>query len=349
MVPVSPAELPTRPAELEAAARAVLDPQLYDYLAGGAGDELGLREAVTAWARWAPRARVLAGCAERSTDVTLLGRAASPVLVAPMAGQAGVHPSGEVGLARAAAAAGSVYVLSTRAAVSPTELARSVPSGRHWLQLYVLQDRSVGEGLVREAAGAGFEAVVLTADAPVLGARDREVGNTYVGPAGPAVGAGIRQDPSLGWRDLEQLVAAAGLPVVLKGVLEPDDAVRAVECGVAAVVVSTHGARQLDTVVPSAVALPEVVAAVDGAVPVLVDGGIRRGTDVLVALALGASAVLVGRPLLWGLAVGGPTGAQRVLERLTDELSIAQALVGVPGATELVGAGERVLRRAHWR
>ena len=345
-----PAELPTRPEDLERAAAAVLDPELYGYLAGGAGDEITLSEAVRAWRAWAPRTQVGVDVGERSGSVPVLGRTGPPLLVAPMAGQAGIHPSGEVGLARAAAAVGIPYVLSTRAAVTCGELAEAVPDGRHWLQLYVLTDGSVSAGLVIDAVQAGFEAVVVTVDAPVLGSRDREVGISYVGPREPAVGAGVRQDPTFTWTGLEALVASAGVPVLVKGVLEPVDAVRAAECGAAGVVVSTHGGRQLDTVVPSAVALPEVVEALAGrGVEVLVDGGIRRGTDVLVALALGASAVLVGRPLLWGLALAGPDGAQLVLERLLGELSVAQALVGVPAAAELVGAGERVLRRADWR
>jgi isopentenyl diphosphate isomerase/L-lactate dehydrogenase-like FMN-dependent dehydrogenase len=349
MVPVDPRSLPTRPFELEAAAASVLG-EHFGYFAGGAGDEVSLAEARTArtartaWGAWAPRPRALVDVSVRSSQVELLGRTGPPLLVAPMAGQA-VFTGGEVGLAGAAAGVGVPYVMSTRSTVTCAQLAAGAPGGRHWLQLYELRDRSVGAQLVDEAVDAGFEAVVLTVDAPVLGTRDREVGLSWTTPP-PARGAGISQDPSLTWDALSALVQRCPLPVLVKGVLESADAVRAVDCGAGGIIVSNHGGRQLDTVVPTAVALPEVLEAVRGRVPVLVDGGIRRGTDVLVALALGAAAVLVGRPLLWGMALAGPAGAEVVLQRLLSELDVALALVGVPLAADLT---PDVLRRADWR
>lgn len=321
-----------------AAARAVLDDGAWAYYAGGAGDEGTLRANESAWAAWALRPRVLVDVSAVDLGVTVLGeRWPHPLLVAPMAHQVGVHPSGEVGLAGAAAAAGATYCLSTSASTTPAALAAAVPEGRRWFQLYVRDGVEGARRQVAEAVDAGCSAVLLTVDLPVVGVRDRELRHPWAPSPAVSTIAASGQVPlaALTWRDLEVLVRACSVPLLVKGVLDPRDARLAVDAGVSGVVVSNHGGRQLDRVLPTAVVLPEVVAEVGGEVDVLVDGGLRRGVDVVTALALGARAVLVGRPLLWGLAVDGQAGAQRVLRLLLDEVGTALALLGVPRAEDL--------------
>jgi isopentenyl diphosphate isomerase/L-lactate dehydrogenase-like FMN-dependent dehydrogenase len=236
--------------------------------------------------------------------------------------------------------------LSTIATARPAEVADAAPGACRWFQLYCFRDRAVTQTLIDEAVEFGYEAIVLTIDAPRVGWRERDLRSGFVVPAdvtvpsvaaalGADVAIGVAEvfallDPTLTWSDLEQLVSACELPVLVKGVLTSEDAELALEHGAAGVIVSNHGGRQLDGVAPSAEALPEVADAVSGRVPLLVDGGIRRGTDVLVALALGADAVMVGRPPLWGLAAAGETGALRVLQILRNELEFALALAGCP-------------------
>lgn len=317
------------------------------YYAGGAGDERTVRDNVAAWARRRLRPRVLVDVSGVSPATTVLGTPVStPVLVAPVALQRMAHPSGEPGTARAAAAAGTIMTLSTLATSTPGEVAAAVPGATRWYQLYVTRDRSVSSSLLDQAVEHGFEAVVLTVDAPVPGRRERDLRVDFRVPPHvemPAVAAALGRssgitaadffsmvDPSLTWHDLEQLVAASPVPVLVKGIHTAEDARLAVEHGAAAVVVSNHGGRQLDGVPATADLLPEVVEAVADRVEVLVDGGVRRGVDVAVALGLGARAVLVGRPVLWGLTVGGEEGVRDVLAMLTDELATALALLGCP-------------------
>jgi 4-hydroxymandelate oxidase len=322
------------------------------YFAGGACDEVTLGDNVAAWRRWRLRPRVLAGVSEVRTSATVLGAEVSmPVLVAPVAYQRLVDDEGEVGMARAVAAAGTVMCLSTLATARPSEVAAQAPGGRRWFQLYCFRDRGVTRALMDEAVAAGFEAVVVTVDAPRGGRRERDLRTGFSIPEGlgvPSVRAALGvdrevtieetfalMDPSLGWRDLEAIASECSLPLVVKGVLSAEDAALAVEHGAAGVVVSNHGGRQLDCVLAGADALPEVVEAVEGRAAILVDGGVRRGTDVAVALALGADAVMVGRPAVWGLAVAGARGAQRVLELLRDELELALALCGCSSPADL--------------
>jgi isopentenyl diphosphate isomerase/L-lactate dehydrogenase-like FMN-dependent dehydrogenase len=347
-------------ADFERVASEQLDAGVLGYFAGGAGDELTLRENVEAWKRWRFRPRVLAGAGEVSTGVELLGAPLSmPVLVAPVAYQRLADPEGEAGMARAAAAAGTAMCLSTLATMRPSEIAAAAPAGRRWFQLYCFRDEAVTRALVDEAVDSGFEAIVVTVDAPPAGNRERDRRTGFEIPAGlgvPSVAAamGVERsvtigetfglmDLSLTWSDIEDLVAEYSLPVLVKGVLAPEDAELAVAHGAAGVVVSNHGGRQLDRALASGDALPEIVDAVGGRVPVLVDGGIRRGVDVAVALALGADAVLVGRPALWGLAAGGAEGVRRVLGLLREELELALALCGCRTPAEL---GRAHLRRA---
>jgi isopentenyl diphosphate isomerase/L-lactate dehydrogenase-like FMN-dependent dehydrogenase len=268
------------------------------------------------------------------------------------------HDDGEAGMARAAAKAGTLMCLSTIATARPSEVAAAAPDGHRWFQLYCFKDRAVTQTLIDEAVEFGYEAIVLTVDAPRLGWRERDMRAGFVVPASitvPSVAAALGADvpigpaeafalldPTLTWADLEQLVSGCDLPVLVKGVLTAEDAELALEHGASGVIVSNHGGRQLDGVAPSAEALPEVADAVSGRALVLVDGGVRRGTDVLVALALGADAVMVGRPALWGLAAEGEQGALRVLKILRNEFELALALAGCP--TPAAVTGEHVRR-----
>jgi isopentenyl diphosphate isomerase/L-lactate dehydrogenase-like FMN-dependent dehydrogenase len=338
-------------ADFEQAAAAKLEPGVLGYFAGGAGDEVVLRDNVEAWQRWRLRPRMLAGLREWGTSASVLGaEVASPILVAPVAYQGLVDPEGEVAMARAAAAAGTVMCLSTLATTRPSDLAAAVPEGRRWFQLYCFEDEGVTDALRDEAIASGFEAIVVTVDAPRGGNRERDLRHGFRIPEElgvPSVEAALGSDravtieetfalmdAALSWADLERLASGCEVPVLVKGVLTAEDATLAVEHGAAGVVVSNHGGRQLDRCLATADALPEVVEAVAGRATVLVDGGIRRGVDVAIALALGADAVLVGRPALWGLAAGGQEGAMRVLELLRQELELTLALCGCesPGA-----------------
>jgi len=340
-------------ADYELAAEAVLDPSALSYFAGGAGDEITMRDNVLAWRRLAIQPRVLVGVEHRDPGVTILGRPRPhPLIIAPMAYQGLAHAEAEAGTARAAAATGSIMCVPTFATTTLAALVEAVPTAPRWFQVYVLSDRGITRELVAQAAEHGCEALVVTADLPVVGVRERELRSEaevqsatgdMVGQAGPAGADGIvtpadlaaHVDASLDWSDIERLASDSGLPVLVKGILTPRDALLAAEHGARGVVVSNHGGRQLDTVLAGADALAPVIDAVGDRLDVLVDGGIRRGTDVLKALALGACAVLVGRPVLWGLAVGGAAGAQHVLEILLGELDVALALAGAPRAAEL--------------
>ena len=327
--------------DVEGLAAARMDPYWFAFLQGGAGAERTLAENVAAYARWRPRQRVLCGIESASTGVTVLGqKLGSPVVVAPVAYQRMVHPDGEEALARAAAASGSAFCLSTFATASPEDVAAAAPDAVRFLQVYVFRDRGVTRELVAEAVEAGYSAVFLTVDLAVVGARDRERRVTWTFPEDSlpavrrAIAAGTENDalaiidPSLDWAYLEELVSSTPVPVVVKGVLDAEDAVLAAEHGAAGIVVSNHGGRQLDGVMPTLEALPSIVDAVGDRIEVLLDGGIRRGTDVVAALALGARAVLAGRVPVWGLAAGGEDGAREVLELLRDEVRTALHLMG---------------------
>jgi isopentenyl diphosphate isomerase/L-lactate dehydrogenase-like FMN-dependent dehydrogenase len=353
-------EEPINVADFERIAAARLDPGVLGYFAGGAGDELTLRDNVAAWSRWRLRPRVLVDVSKVSTAAEVLGGPVSmPVLVAPVAYQRLVDPEGEIGMARAAAEAGTVMCLSTLATARPSEVAAAAPAGRRWFQLYRFRDAAVTRALVDEAVESGFEAIVVTVDAPRGGNRERDRRTGFRIPATlgvPSVAAamGVERtvtieetfalmDPRLGWSDLEQLVDECRLPVLVKGLVTAEDAELAVAHGAAGIVVSNHGGRQLDRVLATGDALQEVVDAVAGRAAVLVDGGIRRGVDVAVALALGADAVLVGRPAVWGLAAAGSEGAGQALGLLRDELELALALCGCASLSAL---GRDHVRRA---
>ncbi|HUP99472.1 MAG TPA: alpha-hydroxy acid oxidase [Aeromicrobium sp.] len=320
----------------------------YDYFAGGAGDEITLRANAMSWTRPEFLPRVLVDVAERNTSVTVLGqRWRHPVAVAPMAYQRHAHPDGERAMAMAAAATHSTMVLSSQTTTSPRDVADAAPGSRLWFQLYVFRDRQISFDLVAEAKDAGYEALVITVDFPVGGWRDRDLRSGFavqhpvaINPGGHALSTGelfAQHDPSPTWDDVNAFAEAAGMPVLLKGILRTDDARRAVEAGAAGIVVSNHGGRQLDTVATAAAVLPQIVDGVGGAIDVLVDGGVRRGWDVGKALALGASAVFVGRPLLWSLARGGASGAESALAQVVAEFDSTLALLGCPRAADLDG------------
>jgi isopentenyl diphosphate isomerase/L-lactate dehydrogenase-like FMN-dependent dehydrogenase len=339
---------PLNVSEYERLAEERLEPGAFGYFAGGAGDEWTLRENVAAFNRWVLRPRMLVDVGNVTTATRVLdGEVAMPILVAPTALQRLAHADGEGATARAAAAAGTIFCLSTIASLSPAELAAAAPDGRRWFQLYWSRDRGFTKGLVEAAAEGGFEAIALTVDLPAGGRRERdlraafEVPGDFPFPNLPEPMEGDLQealgwivDPTITWRDLEWLASLTELPLVVKGILTAEDAELACGHGAAAVVVSNHGGRQLDGVAATLDALLEVVEAASGRAEILLDGGIRRGTDVVKALALGAQAVLVGRPVLWGLAVDGEAGVRRVLELLRDEVALALTLLGCasPGA-----------------
>ena len=329
-----------------------LGPGAWSYFAGGADDERTLRWNLEAYARWQLRPRILCDVTDVSTSTTVLGTpVALPVLVAPVAFQRMAHPGGEAATARAAASTGTVMCLSTIATATPADVDAAAPGAPRWFQLYVFKDWGLTSALVQQAVDAGSTAVVLTADTPYLGRREGplrtgfEIPEDVRIPAVDAARGGLQPfslhehfdlfSPSVSWRDVERLAGLSGLPVVVKGVLTAEDARLACEHGAAAVGVSNHGGRQLDGVPGTLDALPEVVEAVDGRVEVYLDGGIRRGTDVAKALALGARATLAGRAVLWGLAVGGEEGARHVLDLLRDEIRLALSLLGCTSPEEV--------------
>ncbi len=345
---------PINLADFEELARQRVEPGAWGYVAGGAEDELTLRENLAAYRRIRLLPRVLVDVSRVDPATTVLGqRVAFPVLLAPTAFQALAHPDGELAMARAAAAAGTIAVVSTMSGYPLEDVARAAP-GPKWFQLYCYRERDVTRRFVERAEAAGYGAICLTVDLPRVGNRERDLRNQFRLP--PAVRPRNFQefvdveggsnelffqyiqrlvDPSLTWEAVDWLRSITRLPVLLKGILTAEDARRAVEHGVAGIVVSNHGGRQLDGVPATIEVLSDVADAVQGQAEVLVDGGVRRGTDVLKALALGAKAVLVGRPYLYGLAVDGEAGARRVLEILKTELELALALTGCPTVSGL--------------
>jgi 4-hydroxymandelate oxidase len=342
--------LPRTLAEFAARAKSLLPPAVHDYLATGAADEITLEANVAAWRNLALRQRVLAGFSQWDTTVTLLGKERPhPFLVAPTAWQTLAHPGGEAEHVRGVGRAGGIYVLSCWSSMPLQEVAEAAPDAARWFHVHLFTDRGLTDELVAEAAGLGFEAIVLTVDQPVAGHRYRTMTGHFARPESVVLrGRKAVLDATITWDDVAALGASTSLPLVVKGVLDADDARLAVEAGVDGIVVSNHGARQLDTVLPTAAALPPIADAVGGAVDVLVDGGIQRGTDAVKALALGASGVLVGRQMLWGLACGGADGAQRSLELLVGELGTALAIMGYERASDLDRAALLAAPWAGW-
>jgi isopentenyl diphosphate isomerase/L-lactate dehydrogenase-like FMN-dependent dehydrogenase len=337
--------LPLNCDEYEALAESIVEAAPWAYLRGGAGDEHTLRSNREAFHRWSFRPRVLVDVGAVTTETSVLGtKLASPLIVAPVAFQRLYHPEGELATARAAAAERTAMCVSTMTSYTHRELADGAPGLEQWAQLYVLTDEGATRAHLDEAVEAGCTAIVLTVDTPLLGRREGELRSGFsVAPDVPipyvaaAIGA-VAHSPSthsggvfstsVTWRDLEWIAESTKLPVVMKGILTREDALLAVEHGAAGVIVSNHGGRQLDGAPATLDALEEVVEAAAGRMEVLFDGGVRRGSDAVKALALGARAVLVGRPVVWGLAADGEAGARHVLSLLRDEVELALGLLG---------------------
>lgn len=338
--------------ELEMKARELLPQTAYDHQASGANDEITLHENRVAYERIALLPHMLVDVSQRHMGTSALGEPVSmPIFIAPTAFQGLAHPEGEVATVRAAGAAKTLMTLSTLSTFSIEEV-MTAATGPVWFQLYVLKDRAVSAALVKRAEAAGCKGIVLTVDAPLLGRRERDLRNQFKMPdapmatnllngglqeppgntPGPGLAPGIASlfDTALTWKDIDWLTSITKLPVLVKGILRSDDALLSVKHGASGVIVSNHGARQLDTTPPTISILPEIVDVVGSKVEVYVDGGIRRGTDVLKAIACGARAVFIGRPALWGLASGAEAGVRYVLEMLRQEFDLAMALSGCP-------------------
>jgi 4-hydroxymandelate oxidase len=344
-------------ADYEAQARQTISGSILDYYDGGANDEITLRDNPAAFGRIPLYPRVFRGTDRRDTSTTVLGFPVTmPVIVAPVALLGMIHPDGETPAARATTAVGSIFVLSTFS-VTPVEAIVEAATGPVWFQLYVYKDRGASEALVKRVEAAGCSALELTADAPILGSRERDVRNSFALPEGlwapnltadaalplPESGTGspfagafaALVDPGLTWDDVAWLQSITTLPVLVKGIVRADDAKRAVDAGASGIIVSNHGGRQVDTAPATIDVLKSITDAVGDTVEVLVDGGIRRGTDVVKALALGARGVQIGRPVLWGLAVAGEQGVADVLDVLREELDLAMALTGCRSVADI--------------
>jgi 4-hydroxymandelate oxidase len=340
--------------DAERMAEQAVTPEAWSYMVGGAGDERTLRWNREAFSRFCFRPRVLVDVSSVSTGTTVLGTPVSmPALVAPMAFQQIAHEEGEVAMARGAGDAGTLMCVSTVATATPAEIAEAAPGAPRWLQIYVFRDRGVSDEVIEQALEAGFTALVLTADLPVYGIRHREARTGFEAPEDdvPAIVAARARggepeghhsldllESGLEWDYVTELCERWKVPVLVKGLVTAEDAILACEHGAAGVVVSNHGGRQLDGAIASLDALPEVVDAVGDRAEVYLDGGVRRGTDVVMALALGARAVLVGRPALYGLAFGGSKGVEQVLEILREETENALALLGCRSPSEVTAA-----------
>jgi 4-hydroxymandelate oxidase len=341
--------------DFEPLARQKLSPMAYEYIAGGAGDEITVRENIAAFDRIRLLPRILVNVSNIDTRVNLFGHELScPILLAPAAYHRLIHPEGELESARGAAEAGAVLVVSSFATTAVEEIAQA--SSNLWFQLYVQRDREFTRALVERAQNAGCRALCVTVDTPVIGIRHHEKRTAFCLPPGldcPMLeGLGDKElrtmhrplasaiyspvfDPAFTWKDIEWLCSFARVPVMLKGVLNPEDASLAVKSGASGIIVSNHGGRNLDTVPATIDALPAVVAKISGRIPILLDGGIRRGTDVVKALALGARAVLIGRPYLYALAVAGAEGVRTAIAILRSELEMSMALLGRPCISQI--------------
>lgn len=339
-------ETPINISDYEALAQTRLDKPVWDYYFGGSGDELTLQANRAAFERIRLRPRFLVDVSTIDTRTTVLGIPVSmPILIAPSACHCMAHPQGELATARGAGAVDTLMVASTVATRSLEEIAEAA-TGPLWFQLYVYQDRDFTASLVKRAQAAGYRALVVTVDTPHISKRERDIRNNFIVPPPPLVIANFRRQDtenatnllttriknsaSLTWDLIPWLRSLTSLPILLKGILTAEDALLAVEHGVDGIVVSNHGGRQLDGAIASIEALPEIVEAIADRCEVYLDGGVRRGVDVLKALALGAHAVLIGRPILWGLAVDGQAGVERVLKLLHGELKMAMGLAGKP-------------------
>ena len=344
----APTTPPINVLEFEPLARQRLSRPVWDYVSQGAGDEITLRRNREAFDALRLRPRVLIDVSALDTRLELFGQKLDfPIVLAPVAAQGRMHNGAEPESARGASAAGATFMISTFSTARLEDIARAA-RGRAWFQLYVHRDRGVTRDLVQRAEAAGCTALFITVDTPVNPMRDREkrlgVQRPYAGSSSGGRVSPIYSDalePRLTWESVAWIRSFAKTPVLLKGILSPDDARRAASEGLTGVVVSNHGGRNLDTTPPTIDALPPIVEAAEGRLTILLDGGIRRGTDIVKAIALGARAVLIGRPYVWGLAVDGAAGVQRVVDILRDELEAAMALCGAPSL-------DRINRQLVW-
>ncbi|XP_072970354.1 glycolate oxidase 3-like [Typha angustifolia] len=346
----------TNVSEYEALAKQRLPKMVYDYYSSGAEDEWSLKENREAFSRILFRPRVLIDVSNIDMSTTVLGfKISMPIMIAPSAMQKMAHPEGELATARAASAAETIMTLSSWSTCSVEEVNSTGP-GIRFFQLYVYKDRSIVRQLLRRAERAGFKAIALTVDTPKLGRREADIKNRFTLPpsltlknfedldlgkmdktndSGLAAYVAGQVDCSLSWKDVEWLQTVTSLPIVVKGVLTTHAARLAIEAGAAGIIVSNHGARQLDYVPATISCLEEVIKGAQGRVPVFLDGGVRRGTDVFKALALGASGVFIGRPVLFSLAVDGEAGVRKMLQMLRDELELTMALSGCTSLKEI--------------
>ncbi len=347
---------PVNISDFEILAKEKLSRMSYDYYSSGANDEITLKENCDAYKRIFLKYRVLVDVSKRVLSTEVLGqRISMPVMIAPTAFHKLAHPEGEVAVAKAAGASDTIMILSTLSNSDVEEVVKAA-SKPVWFQLYVYKDREVTKDLIKRVEAAGCKAIVLTVDAPLLGTRERDVRNRFTLPEGITIknlipakkenlpesnNSGLSDyvqrflDPSLSWKDIGWLKSITRLPLIIKGIACKEDAVLAVKNGADGIVVSNHGGRQLDTCRATIDVLPEVTEAVQGKIEILIDGGIRRGTDIIKALALGVKAVLIGRPVIWGLAADGEKGVISVLEILRKELDSAMALCGVDSVKKI--------------
>ncbi|KFU84799.1 Hydroxyacid oxidase 1, partial [Chaetura pelagica] len=326
-------------ADFEEYAKKFLPKSVYDYYSSGADDQETLADNIAAFSRWKLYPRVLRDVSAMDLSTSVLGQTVSmPVCVGATAMQRMAHPDGETATAKACQAMGTGMMLSSWATSTIEEVAEAAPAGLHWLQLYVYKDREVTKSLVKRAERAGYKGIFVTVDTPFLGRRIDDVRNKFQLPphlSGLAVYVAEAIDASVNWEDIKWLRGLTSLPIVVKGILRAEDAKEAVRIGINGILVSNHGARQLDGVPATIDVLPEIVEAVEGKVEVFLDGGVRKGTDILKALALGAKAVFIGRPLIWGLVYQGEEGAKEVLQMLKEEFRLAMALSGCQRVEEI--------------
>jgi 4-hydroxymandelate oxidase len=334
--------------EFEEAAKEFLRKEDYDYIAGGATDEISVDRNHRAFQSWALRPRILRDVHSINLSTTVLGTPIElPVLIAPCAGQKKAHADGEIATGRAAAAHGTIYTVSANAAVTFEELAKAV-TGHLWLQMYLFRDRAMTKEWLRRAKAAGYGAICLTVDSQFRSKRERNIRNNFRNdrgvnfpPVDPDMTAkrlgrpGEGADPASTWKDLDWIKQETDLPIIAKGVMTGEDVEQCVRAGIDAVVVSNHGGRHVDNTLATIEVLPEAVAAANGKLEVFLDGGIRRGADVVKAIALGAKAVFIGRPLFWGLAVDGERGVIRILDILREEIEITMAKCGRPNIASI--------------
>ena len=329
--------------EFETLARERLAKEEYDYIAGGATDEISVDRNRRAYESWALRPRVLRNVSALDLSTTVVGTKVNlPVLIAPCGGHKRAHPEGESATYRAAAACGTIFAVSANSNVPFEELAKAA-TGHLWLQLYPFRDREVTEDWLRCAKESGYEAICVTLDSQWPPKRERNIRNNYQRGRGAnrahteekSRRAGAGSDPAATWKDLEWIKSAAELPVVAKGIMTGEDVELCADAGADAVIVSNHGGRHLDNTLATIEVLSEAVAAAKGRTEILLDGGIRRGADVVKALAMGAKAVFIGRPLFWGLALGGEQGVIRVLDILREEIEITMAKCGRPTVADI--------------